>query len=334
LLCRLFAARQRHRRKGHMEGTNDTSTGSETTGPASFAEAFAADASSASSPSPEASAVSASADTTVPPAADATADGQPQQPGGEPPKERWADILENARTKARDEAVAQWKEQYGWAEKVNPDILQKMAQVYSQMATDPVAFTQQMVRELTQHPQYSQQLRSMAAKTLAQRQQQAQPTGDLPVIQLEDGRSVDLNALKRQWQDEIDQKYAPALQTAEQLKQERAIQAAQAQADSFATSFYADLQKLPSFKEHEREIKARIAANPLQSDHPDAVRAAAFQAYHEVVLPKLGQQAQSKLLDNLQQKAAASTSPNPGSAAPTAPKAVTSFHQLGADAWR
>jgi hypothetical protein len=35
---------------------------------------------------------------------------------GEPPQERWSDILASARTKTRAEVEAEYKQKYGWAE--------------------------------------------------------------------------------------------------------------------------------------------------------------------------------------------------------------------------
>jgi hypothetical protein len=49
---------------------------------------------------------------------------------------------------------------------------------------------------------------------------------------------------------------------------------------------------------------------------------------------QMSSKAESRVLDNLQRKAAASTSVNPGSAAPSTPKRIDSFSQLPADAWK
>ena len=136
----------------------------------------------------------------------------------------------------------------------------------------------------------------------------------------------------------MEQKFAPAMRTADEFKQAREQVARMTEANSFASSFKADLQKLPRFDEHKAEIVSRLAALKLQTDHPAEVKAATLALYNEIVLPKLAQgltqTAQTKLLDNLTQKAAASTSVNPGSSAPATQKAYKSFKDLPAEAWK
>ena len=66
----------------------------------------------------------------------------------------------------------------------------------------------------------------------------------------------------------------------------------------------------------------KLPAKPTYAD----LDAALNRAYRGVVAPTLTQKAQAKLLDNLQQKATASTGVNPGSAAPSTPSSPRSFH--------
>lgn len=314
--------------------------GNTTTGPSTFAEAFAADASSASTTSetPQ-GAVSASADATVPPAADgASPDGQPQQPAGEPPKERWPDILNNQRKAAKEEALAEWRQQYGWAEQADRAAIEqavKIGQLYSQ---DRAGYIRQILAEAAADQALAPIVRSEAARLLSQgRGQQAAAPVDLQPIplQLEDGRTLplytaeQLTALKQQWADELRKEFQPAMQTAEQLKAAQEQYARQQEAQTFATSTFGELSKRANFKELQPQIAERLAKMQLTSDHPAEVRAAAFQIYLDLVEERRTgdlQKAQSQLLDNLQQKAAASTSPNPGSAAPSTPKRITSFN--------
>jgi hypothetical protein len=54
----------------------------------------------------------------------------------------------------------------------------------------------------------------------------------------------------------------------------------------------------------------------------------------DVVLPKLSAKSETSVLENLQRKAAASTSVNPGSAAASTPRKVTRFSDLPPEAWR
>src|SRR4051812_6347539 len=154
---------------------NDTSeapaSGSTTTGPATFSDSSLSwsDAPSASAPSSESTpADSASAAATEPPAADASDNGTAPA-AGEPPKERWNDILANARTKAAEEALAP----YSWAKQVDQQEFARVIEMSRKASADPIGYMQDFIKELQAHPEYSAQLRSLAAKALAQRSQQA-----------------------------------------------------------------------------------------------------------------------------------------------------------------
>jgi len=307
-----------------MEGTE--STGSATTGPASFSDASLtwSDASSASTPSTDAtSAASASTATTEPSATESRPEGQPQHVG-EPPRERWDTILANA----RDKAVAEWKEKYGWAEQIPRDRLEAALQFYSRFTSnDPVDVLQELVQQVQADPVHSQKLRSLAARALAHRQAQEAQTGPLPVIELADGRTVDLNALKQEWTSEVEQKFAPVVQTVEQQRRMHEQAELQRKADEFGRTTFADLKTWPGMdsKENQQKIAQAIKAMSLASDDPRDIQLAVNAVYRREILPTLSQKAQSQLLDSLQQKATASTV-NPGSAVPATPRAVTSFH--------
>jgi len=309
-----------------MEGTVDT--GTVTTGPTTFSDASLSwsDASSASDPSSTAPAAdSANADATVPPAQSATPEGQPQQ--GEPPKERWPDILENARKKATEE----WDQQYGWAKQVNREQIEKFAGIAQRHQGDPLGLLQELSAEVQAHPEHGPKFRSFVAQQLAaaRRQQAPEAPGvDLNAIEIDlgNGQSVPLSALKQQWMAEVEQKFQPVVKSVEQANQERAQQAS----EHFASTTIGELTKqLPDFGTHAREIGQRLQAMKLSTDDPAVLKLAVKAIYADVVTPQREQQlaskAQSQLLDNLQHKAAASTSVNPGSAAPSTPKRVTSF---------
>jgi preprotein translocase subunit SecA len=141
-------------------------------------------------------------------------------------------------------------------------------------------------------------------------------------------------ALRQQIQQELDAKYAPHLQTLDQIRQERERQQLEADAATFSKGFVSELATLPLFEEHKAEIGAALKAMSLRSDHPDAVRAATYQAYHKIVGPKLAQKgSEQAVLADWQRKARANTSVNPGTAASTSVKSVASFKDLPPDAW-
>lgn len=224
--------------------------------------------------------------------------------------------LDNARAKA----VEEYRQQYGGA---TPEQFGEMAQWYRQAHADPLTFATELVTALQQDPRYAQQLRSMAARALQQGRGQAPPS-DLPVIQLEDGRTVDLNALRAQWMEEADAKYGPALQTAQELKAEREQVRAQAQADTFAKDFLTDVRREPLFTDLEPQIKAELA-RAIQAgqvgDHPKELENAVRTIYIRLAIPQLQSTTQRTMLQDIHRKAAAGTV-QPGMSGARAPKTI------------
>jgi hypothetical protein len=314
-------------------------SGAVTTGPATFSDpslSWSEDSSSSTPSADSTLAASASADATDPPVIDAPTE-DPTPGAGEPPKERWNDILANARAKAAEDAIAP----YSWAKSVSQEEFNQVRQMAQRAGADPIGYLQDFIKELQSSPEHAAQLRSLAAKALAQRTQPTEPQEpqpDLP-IQLEDGRVVHLYSaeqqakreafLQQQWMQAVEQKIQPFRQTHEQLQAERQqAQAAQANTE-FATSITADVKSRPGVDDAAmKAMAAEIAQDRLLPATPsyDQLALATERAYRKVVLPTLSQQAQAKLLDNLQQKATASTSVNPGSASPSAPRSPRSFH--------
>lgn len=326
-----------------MDGTESVSGGNSVATPAaptSFAEAFAAETSPASD--------------TPAQQTDATAAAQPDaaQADTPAPSDERSPFIPRARFDEVNTKLAElkaWREQYGWVEQLDQQQLTGAMEFYRQFdGDDPVAALQQLSERLMADPTHGPRLKSYAAKTLAARAQQA--TDDAmpqPDVEITDGQG---NVTGRTYSDralaardawltkqvlaQVEQKYAPIARTVEEVAHERAHLKAQHEASQFATGFLSELSQLPGFHDHKAAIAQEIAAMRLPSDNPAEVQAAAYRAYVKVALPALGSKAQSQLLDNLQQKAAASTSVNPGSAAPSTARAVRSFHELGPDAWK
>lgn len=328
---------------------NDTasteSTGSTTTGPTSFSDPSLTWSGDSSTPTPTSDSPtpdSASAATTEPPVVEATPDGT--TPGvGEPPKERWDSILANARQKAAEEATAQ----YAWAKQVNPQEFQQIQQLARTLSANPIEGLQQLIGEIRKDPQYDAALKSMAARALAQGQrQQSQATEPQMVqVQLEDGSVVAmprdpgawLEHQKQQWLAQVKQEFSPVTQTIETLQAERAAAQHAQQIEHFVSSTYQDMTSWPGMErpENQKAVAQAISQMGLpDSASTDQVRWAAERAWRLHVAPHQSRQAEAKLLDSLKTKAAASTGVNPGSAAPSASRAVTKFTDLGPDAWR
>lgn len=320
-----------------MDGTaaqtdSGGNTASAPAAPTSFAEAFAADASPASNPPAQSNDAAAAAqpttETGTTPAADERSPFIPRQ------------RFDEVNTKLAEHK--EWRDKHGWAETVDRaqvDQAVRIAQMYQQ---DRAGYLRSVLAESLADPQLAPLIRSELGRALAgQRQagvEDSEPQADVPV-DFGDGKIVRFYSaeqqakreawLQKQWMGQVEQKMAPALSAAEKLKQAEAKE----QATTWSSGFVGELAKYPGFSEHKAAIYQDVSRQLAQSgasDDPAFLEAATLKAYTRIVLPtlaqKTAQQAESRLLDNLQQKAAASTSPNPGSAAPTTQKPITSFH--------
>lgn len=326
-----------------MEPTAAGGNSAETSGasaPTTFAEAFASDVSPTSEPSQQ----STDATAAVQPTTDAEA--SPQQPDDRSPyipRPRFDEVNTERNT------LKAWKEQHAWAERAD---VQQIIQMVAASKGDPMAFFAQQFADLAQHPEYAPRLRTFLGQQfggLRQRQGQNPDPGAealVPDVVIRDDHGQEVGRtysaekialLKQQWLDEVRQSLAPDLQTVKTIQQEREAAAVQTQATDFASSLFEEFKSIPGFDEktHGPAMAAEIAKIRLsQNAHPAEVEAAARKVLLKVVLPTLGHKAESALLDNLQRKAAANSSVNPGSAAPSAPRSVTRFDQLPPDAWK
>jgi hypothetical protein len=121
-----------------------------TTGsPAAAAPSAAPSTAAPSAPSAPSTPASATATPAAPPSATSA-----PAPSGEPPRERWDDILNNTRTKTRSEVEAEYKQKYGWADSFQ---------------TDPYAFVDSWMDQLASHSQYGPQILAKAARMLQAR---------------------------------------------------------------------------------------------------------------------------------------------------------------------
>jgi hypothetical protein len=314
-----------------VDSMDDVTPGgnSDTTPPLTFEQAYAADASPASDPSPEQPA---------PPAAEQQGSVQESKPpqttddrSAYIPRSRFDEV--NKRMTAAEERA----QKLAWAESIDQQTLNEAVGFFGQYKGDPVDFVQQLIAQMQAHPEHGAKLRSIAARTLGTRQPQAPPPAvDMTptAVQLEDGRTVQLYsaeqlaAREESLQARLTERFAPAMSAAEKLQQ-RADQAEREhEANTFATSFLADVRTLPNFKDVEPQIKtdlARMIQAGQVGDHPKELENAVRSLYLKHGLSKLTATAQSAQLDTLQHRARAATGVNPGSATPTSPRRPTSF---------
>ena len=127
--------------------------------------------------------------------------------------------------------------------------------------------------------------------------------------------------LEQRLSDILGKELAPLKQERDQrLAAEKARQTTE-QAEKAANTLYAQAEKWQGFKDHEQDICEVFKANEgwtLQDAYLDVL--------HRVILPKLTQQQQSKVLDDLKTKAAA-VALNPAAPSAPAPKRPQNFYE-------
>jgi len=253
-------------------------------------------------------------------------------PGAGPlPYERHKAILENTRTRAREEAQQALQQQYGWALQVGPEQFQAVTNLARQWASDPIAFVLGALDDLQNSPQYAPQLRSHVAKILATRPNGG--NGHAPVAEKEPEPDIVVDGyswysaqklaerdrwLSNQLLSQVRQELAPLREDIETRQQRDTIIAATQAANRFATDTLTEMNRLPHFKEQKAEIEKVFRAMPPMPDHlvGQAIRDAYIQVLATKVLPSLNSSAQSELLSSLNKKAAASArNPSTGAVA-------------------
>lgn len=294
-----------------------------------FAEAFASDAAPTSispvTPEEPAATVQGTAETTT------SAPAEPE-PGPMPFKVHKT-ALENARTKAREEARLEFQQQYGWAQTIDRASLEQGAQLGQMYQQDRPGFIRQVLSEAMSDPEMAPLIRSEAARALGARTAQPQPQADLsPDIPVMD-QSGNVVAqtysadrvqaiVAKAVQDALGKEIAP-LQADFKSRQDRDAAVRQHQEfQATVNDIYSEATDvLPGFKEHEAKIAEVFATIP--GDPAKALR----KAWQQVVGSTLARADQVKAdqLKELQTKAAASGI-NPASAVIPSTKRPRSFN--------
>lgn len=248
-----------------------------------------------------------------------------QDSSGEPPKERWADILANTRTKTEAEVKA----------KLEQEVRQKYGR-FDGFDENPYGFTESLIDQLAQHPQYQQQLLAKAARLLqsrrgAQSPVAEEPQPDVPIVDgqgNQTGQTYSAKQLKvwQEWswaqqQAKLDERFGPLEKLNQRIEQAEQTAQIQEQAVQHSTATLTELRSDPYFKQHEAAIKAEFAAH---EEYGDNIHAAYVRVLTRDVLPTLSQTEQRKVLDSLSSKAAGTTV-NPGGTASTPPPKFTNF---------
>jgi hypothetical protein len=234
------------------------------------------------------------------PTATAGTPAQPSGGSGEPPRERWNDILDNARRKARQETQAEYQERYGRFEQ------------------DPWGAVQDWLDQASQHSVYGPLVNQWTTQRVAKSQPAAEePQADIPVVDAQGNITSHTYSDKqlRKWQkwnqaqsqQELDQRLG-SIEQQQQAWQQREQQAQiMQQAHNHVSQTLGGLRQQPYFKEHEADIREALAAHEEWGDN---VHAAYNYVLTNKILPTLSQAEQRAVVDSINQKATgASISP-------------------------
>lgn len=257
-------------------------------------------------------------------------------PKGEPPQEKWPQILDNARAKATQDAQAKFDQDYGWAKTIDRQALTQWTQTAQRMSTDPIGFMSEFVRELEAHPTYGPQLRSHAGKMLASGRGQAEqePQPDVQIVN-EHGQvtgmtfSAKAQAEREAWHGR--KLLAQVQQELQPIKAERERQQATAQAAEVSRQAHAAadtvMGRVDAILDGDKGMYAHMDALMAANPRMDAIDAA-LQVRKTHIAPTLEAKATQRALDLNKQKAAGNTANGNGVAA--TPKRPTTRQELAA----
>lgn len=261
---------------------------------------------------------------TVPPSAESTATP------GEPPKERWPDILDNARKKERE----QFYQRYGLTDKDDPQRLKQERDLMLAFQQNPIGVLEFLKPQWLQHPEIGPALNAWAANHLRSLKARGgegaaaepEPQPDVP-IQLDNGQVVQLYSAQQlakrdAWREQqlmgkFKAELSPLQERAQKADQQAAIAEAQTQANQYADQIVGKISKLPGYTENLEKLREAVS-------HGIDLR----DAYVDIVVPTLEGRAQQKAVQQveqtLKQRAAASTA-NPSAPAGTTGARPKSF---------
>lgn len=258
-------------------------------------------------------------------------------PAGPIPLEVHQKALENARAKASTEAIAQYREKYGWAEKIPEQQLKQWGSMANRIATDPIGYVSDLLKEIEAHPVHGPawKARNGAAQPAA-----AAASLD-PDVQIVDDKGQPVGktfsaervqAIVKQAVDEALGREVQPLKTeyanrqAETEKQRRAdLEKQQTEAaHKSADSILAEIEKiLDGDKSLFDEVDKTMAQNPGMSAH-----SAALKVREDKIVPKLKGAATQDAITEMQRKANGNTANGNGRTA--MPKKPTNPRELAA----
>lgn len=265
-----------------------------------------ADTPAGSAPAPSSTPAPAASPTATPAPSVASSPPSPAAAppsSGEPPRERWNDILANARQKTRAEVEQEYRQRYG---------------KYDQFETDPYGAVTQWLEQASSHSQYGPQITNWAANHLRARRGQSAPAEppkpNVPIVDAQGnvtGYTYDADGLakREEWfQQQLAQKWQEQFGPIQEREQARAQREEQEQLQreswQYASQTLAQLRQQPYFTEHQHRIAQVLEAHPEWGDN-------VYAAYNHVlvteILPTLGTTAAQQAITDLTNKAGANT---------------------------
>lgn len=307
---------------------DDTSTTSSGDMASALTEALSA--ASPSAPTTESTpTASASAATTEPPA-EMPANVEPPATPGPIPFDRHEAALKNAREKAREEGLAEWRKQHGWAESVDRSAVeqaQRLGQLYTQ---NRVGFVSELIADALADPVNGREILSLMGRSLAQArgksaEADAEPQPDINPQTGQPEYTVDWLNKMLAWKDRqvdarLEQRLAPFEQERKAAKERETLARIQTEADQQADAVVTRLKQSPGFWEHRQEIH-----DAMKADASLTVQ----DAYIAVVVPKLSHAERAKVVAETHTKAGARTA-TPSHTSTAAPKELAGMSMADA----
>lgn len=254
-------------------------------------------------------------------------------PKGPIPFEVHHTALENARTKATNEAQAQFEQRYPGLNTIDPQAFTEWKHTAHEMSADPIGWTQKWLAQLESHPTFGPQLRSSAGRILGNHAD-PEPQADVQIVnELGQVTGMTYSAKALAERDALNTKriMADVSKELQPIKAERERQQAAAEAadyDARVTAFVdSEMGRAKQILENDDAMFAHVDA--LMTAQPQlSVIDAALQVRQQHLVPQLEGKAQQKALDVMKQKAAGTTANGLGASA--TPKRPTTRAELAA----
>lgn len=238
---------------------------------------------------------------------------------GEPPRERWESILDNARKKTRSEVEAELTARYA---------------PYQEFEQDPYSAVMQWLEKAEKHSLYGPLVHKHYESRVQSRQpaQQApEPQPDVPIVDERGyitGKAYSADR-QREWnrwnatqqKAELDARFGPLEQRERERDEQAREQSLNQEASRNASAILTELRQQPHYKENEPAIRTILLAHPEWGSN---VHRAYTHFMHTVILPKLSATEAQATLDSLTKQGEATTVA-PGGTAVGRPN----FHKLG-----